>query len=51
MKEKKFISHNNYLVSTQTVEHIINNIVDNELTTIDTYNLNQIELQKAKIKQ
>lgn len=47
MKQKKFVCYNNLLVPTETIEYMINNIFDSELTTIDAYNLNQIELQKS----
>ena len=50
MKEKRYVCYDNRLIPTKTIEIMVNNIFDGELSTIDKYNLNQIELKKTKNK-
>ena len=50
MKEKKFVCYNNRLIPTKTIEYMVDNIFDSELTWIDIYNLNQAELIKSNKK-
>lgn len=50
MKEKKFVCYNNRLIPTKTIEYMVDNIFDSELTWIDIYNLNQTELIKSNKK-